>query len=311
MNKIKLNKIGSLLLVVVSSFSFFGCGVSTDNNVGILQKEVTKTKVIIKDDLYAKTDVSFNDTITVNDNVYTLQDVTYEDDVITTRAITLSETINYGYQTYKPSPADTVTVEYYDNKLAVTEDNIIDVATINTSDTASGGELLEYTLPMTEFAMCEDWQWRDDFVATMTIYNYNSAYYQLQEGVYMPYNDTSPQISGFEPYLLQYLGLSEEYYKITSAAWVGDTYYNSEGVLCRNAELYGQRYTATYNANYKNTVLLPNVEGFKATATYTYTCIVIDPVKAVSIGVIFIATAFVAILLILAQKRKKSQTEIK
>lgn len=268
----KLNKIGLFAIISLLCCTLLGCTVQVgekEEKQSFIQQLTTDTKIMTLDNLYSQDEAKFKDTISINGNEYTLTNVTIENTIINNRQITLMETVDYGYQTYTPKPDETVTVQYYDNKQKVTADQSFDIGSVNLSgiDTASG-EVLTFDLPFISQAQTEPWKWRSDFVAPMTFYNYNSAYYLLSEGVYVPYNNTVPEIKGFEQAYLDYLKLSNKSYIIESAEWISDVYYNDQGILCRDANVKGQRLTAHYTAYYQATVSLPDVSGYKAIATY-------------------------------------------
>ena len=123
-----------------------------------------------------------------------------------------------------------------------------------------------------------------DFAAPMTFTDYGAAYYKLADGVYMPHSEEAPVTDGFEDEILSYLDLSPSAYRISYAAWSGDTYTNGEGILCRNALLYGERLVGTTVATYSATIDLEDVTGYKGIAVYSFRGIVRNPKKVAAVA---------------------------
>lgn len=92
-----------------------------------------------------------------------------------------------------------------------------------------------------------------DNVMTLTFGNYGAAYYEWN-GSYLPHNDQTPPIAGYEDQLLAQAGAAAGSV-ITSCSWSGQP-YSVDGVMYRDAVANVRQPVQMYRANYEGTVLV-------------------------------------------------------
>lgn len=90
-----------------------------------------------------------------------------------------------------------------------------------------------------------------DNTMTLTFGNYGAAYYEWN-GSYLPHNDQTPPIVGYEDQLLSQAGAPSGSV-ITSCAWSGQP-YSVDGIMYRDAVAYVRQPVQMYRANYEGTV---------------------------------------------------------
>lgn len=161
-----------------------------------------------------------------------------------------------------------------------------------------------------------------DNVMTITFSNYDAAYYSWN-GNYIPRNDQTPPLSGYEDQLLDYCGAADGSV-ITGYSWSGAP-YTVNGVVYRDATASVRQNVQMYRANYQGeiasaeqepvysaTYTAPDPNGevrltVEATATYialpNYTPYII---AGIGIGLLII---LVAIVIFIISKKKKEEKE--
>ncbi len=90
-----------------------------------------------------------------------------------------------------------------------------------------------------------------DNIMTLTFGNYGAAYYEWN-GSYLPHNDQTPPIAGYEDQLLAQAGASSGSV-ITSCSWSGQP-YSIDGVMYRDAAANVRQPVQMYRAHYEGTV---------------------------------------------------------
>lgn len=163
-----------------------------------------------------------------------------------------------------------------------------------------------------------------DNIMTLTFGNYDAAYYEWN-GSYLPHNDQTPPIAGYEDQLLSQAGAAAGSV-ITSCSWSGQP-YSVDNVMYRDAVAYVRQPVQMYRANYAGTVLVqdPNATGqayysapdpdgaveltVTATATYLPVQISYAPYILAGAGILILA-ALVVIILMTAAKKKNKKEEI-
>ena len=144
--------------------------------------------------------------------------------------------------------------------------------------------------------------WVDDLNVPLTIYDYDSYYYQIGNS-FVTSTDDSIDISGAETDILAFAGMDTSIYQLYGAYWNGNVINNQ-----RNAIAYGSRLQTTYEAIYEAKANLPKLS--TAAATYEYK--VANPEKDVQIiqrkavykenrvpFVVIVSVSFVVIILII------------
>ena len=155
---------------------------------------------------------------------------------------------------------------------------------------------------------------------TITFSNYDAAYYEWN-GNYIPRNDQTPPLDGYESQLLAQAGASDGSV-ITGYSWNGEP-YTVDGIVYRDAVANVQQPTQMYRALYEGVMTAKDPEA-SGTATYTGP----DPngevgltVKATAVyslvessnipyilagaGILVLVALVVILLMLLAKKRKE------
>ena len=164
-----------------------------------------------------------------------------------------------------------------------------------------------------------------DNIMTLTFGNYDAAYYEWN-GSYLPHNDQTPPIAGYEDQLLSQAGAAAGSV-ITSCSWSGQP-YSVDGIMYRDAVAYVRQPIQMYRANYEGTVSVqdPNAAGqayysapdpdgdveltVTATATYLPVQISYAPYILAGAGILVLAALVVIILMTTAKKRNKENKDM-
>lgn len=270
-----------------------------------VKKQETITHKVNYNDLYRK-EAAPPETLTITqdgqDITVQLKGITYSDTVIQNRTTKLSAFTDYEFKTVKPTPSGTKNVSYYDEPT---------------------GQTVTRTLEFKELKEKSGWKWRSDVEIPITFSFYDSEYYALGDK-YIPYNDETPALKGYENDLLKELKLNPYKYRITSVEWDGAA-YKSGDITYRKAIAHGERYTANYVAYYEGNINLPDAQGYNAVAEYEGQAQILTGEKEYTIqatavytpdhttaivagvvgGVIIIVLLVIAILYVLSKKQKK------
>ena len=270
----------------------------------ISQEEIIEEKEVslqIEETVGSKT-TPISETHTENDLTYQLQDVQYTARTVDDFSADIQEDVFLGSAVFQPEADTTHTVPFFIEKYDLTVDCPLSLSSVTSSDP----------------------YWVDDVRIPVTIYGVDALYIEFN-GQVIPFDGETPPLSSYESLYLDYLNLNPELYRLNSVSWNGDS-YNSNGTVCRDAIISGERLVRDFTAHYGgSSVLLPEFTVYDAVATYTtmqpydtgeteYTIraeahYTVDhglvPVVVAAIGVIAIAAAVVSVLIIIAKKKKK------
>lgn len=208
----------------------------------IYQTETLKESKDYKN-LLVKDESKIAKAINVDGETYNLDTITWSEEP---NIEEVSYTVDYGYCTKAPTPADTYEYTYTS-------------PVFNTDNTV--------TLPFVRMEQSEA-AWVDGFSATITFKNLDGEVFKLgsHEFSYNP-DKLSLTESDFTE-LVKLLGYDTSKYRLTSASWSGKAYKGKNGELYRDAKASGQQYAASYKAIYEDDI----ENGKMYTAHATYTC---------------------------------------
>lgn len=269
---------------------------------------VTEEQVLSvqREEIVADKSASIADTYTQDGVTYSLKDIQFQPHEITDYTATVTEDVLLGPAVSQPDADDSITVPYHIDEYDLT---------------------LDCTLPLSSVSSGSPY-WLDDVRIPMQIYDTGALYMEFN-GQVLPFDGSTPPLAGFEYLFLDYLGLSGDTYRLTSAVWDGDP-YTENGTECRDAIISGSRLVSDYTAHYGGEITLPPFTVYDATATYeavqtvetgeteytiqavaqyeedhsTLTAVILGA----AVGIIGIASAVAVILAILAKKRKRKET---
>ena len=269
---------------------------------------VTEEQVLSvqREEIVADKSASIADTYTQDGVTYSLKDVQFQPHEITDYTATVTGDVLLGPAVSQPDADDSITVPYHIDEYDLT---------------------LDCTLPLSSVSSGSPY-WLDDVRIPMQIYDTGALYMEFN-GQVLPFDGSTPPLAGFENLFLDYLGLSGDTYRLTSAVWDGDP-YTENGTECRDAIISGSRLVSDYTAHYGGEITLPPFTVYDATATYeavqtvetgeteytiqavaqyeedhsTLTAVILGA----AVGIIGIAAAVAVILAILAKKRKRKET---
>lgn len=259
-----------------------------------------------REEIVADKSASIADTYTQDGVTYSLKDVQFQPHEITDYTATVTEDVLLGPAVSQPDANNSITVPYHIDEYDLT---------------------LDCTLPLSSVSSGSPY-WLDDVRIPMQIYDTGALYMEFN-GQVLPFDGSTPPLAGFENLFLDYLGLSGDTYRLTSAVWDGDP-YTENGTECRDAIISGSRLVSDYMAHYGGEITLPPFTVYDATATYgavqtvetgetEYTIQAVaqyeeDPstltavIIGATVGIIGIAATVAVILAILAKKRKRKET---
>lgn len=98
--------------------------------------------------------------------------------------------------------------------------------------------------------------WKDDFFFSLTVSGYGADIFLLGD-TEIP---ADADLSLYGDIFLEYLGLSEECYRVNQIEWNGES-YECDGVLCRDALASGEKLVRYVDVKYGGQVRLPDVPG--------------------------------------------------
>ena len=321
-------------------FFFTGCAAaedpslikhSTDEPVSFFTEEATVEKTLTVSAVYDSEDIHFDDTYILREAGASyeliLQDVKIEPATISGRSVPVEYTVIYGEGEDIPK---TVKVTYMDDGAVPPTETVKLTESIGKTDETgtseslqedasdektaqNGSESVTFTPVFGELELKStkpgEPYWKGDLVLNVTYQDWGSAYYAFAD-IYIPHSDDAPVLDGFEDAYLMHLGLPYDSYSLSSSAWAGDP-YESNGTLCRDGLLYGSRLVRGTVAVYEGTITLPDVQGYKGTATYMYRGIVRNAkrVRNVTLAGIAVFAVLVTALLFLFAKKKRKRKE--
>lgn len=193
-------------------------------------------------ELTQKDDKKIAKTLKVGDETYELSGITWSEEPNIEH---VDYTVEYGYQTKDPEPAQTY--EYTYTSPVTKKENTV-------------------TLPFMRLEK-GDAAWKDGFSAVVTFHNLDGKYFTLGSHEFA-YNKDSISFSEADyAELIRMLGYDAGKYRLTSARWQGKEYKDKDGISCRDAYVAGQQYASSYKAVYEDDV--ENGKLYTAHAIYT------------------------------------------
>ncbi|WP_097006322.1 hypothetical protein [Lacrimispora amygdalina] len=350
------NKLFALTIVLGTAFVLgTGTNALASDTLALNNKEIKREFEYKTTDKEEEVTDRFTSTVTENDKIYTLSNILTE--VIHTE-YTEGESIIYDSpafvdETKAESPKETMeqnnkvyklkTMELLPRRIeertqhVESEVELNDVEWLNdipqTSDVEvtdnARSQVITAELPLMRVKTDTE-RWVDTFTFPITISEYDADYFMLGDTKV----SKSDSLINYKEDFLDYLGLPNDKYKISSIEWAGEA-YTRNGEIYRNATAYGQKLIHNIIAIYGGEALLPAVDGkyyhctyvneeapgntiytMKATATYTLQVskneflekfiewLKANPIAAFSIGTIVILIFVVMILFTLSKKRK-------
>lgn len=184
-------------------------------------------------------------------------------------------------------------------------------------------QVIEVELKLTDAKKSNSY-WINSDGLNGSVTGYDALYYTLNNSdIQIPKSENQPTYIGYENSILKSLNLNEADYRITDSSWSGDTYYNAEGILCRNCIYDAQMKVCDVTATYSANIDLPDVVTYTATSIYenedaNQYIIEAEYEKVqdkISPTVIIVSTAagllilaaLIAIILLYLSKKKKSE----
>lgn len=211
---------------------------------GDVVKTITKKSLLTT---YSTAD--FSDTIEEDGITYQLANVVKDTTGSNARTQYCEVTYDYSQVTSDKAIPETVVADYYD---AVTNQNLPVTFEIVSKEVTSSEVL-------------------DEFGFTVTFYVTNGRYFAYKDHV-ITYNEKSPELMQFSDEILSDLNLDSDVYTITSIEWNGAAYTNEKGVLCRKADVKGQKAVKSYKVVYGGTAnMAATSDAYQWVATYTAT----------------------------------------
>lgn len=200
------------------------------------------TKVVTTDVITSGVEFTPEETITENGITYTFENVEE-----------IPTVINGSYE-------QTVT-GFTDYDHAVT--NVPQTKVIATTDSRTG-ETVNATCALTSLGTSGG-GWQSNTIS-ITFISYDEEIF-IWNGVTVS-KSTSAPLQGYEFLLLSSVGENNNSCRVLSTYWTSDTYLNSDGVLCRDAQADVEQYVNYYRANYSGVITAPETTGKVYTITY-------------------------------------------
>lgn len=268
---------------------------TVDTIPGTELKTLEKTKDYKR--LTEKDEAKIAKTLKVGGETYELSGITWSGEPNIEH---VDYTVEYGYQTEEPEPAQTY--EYTYTSPVTKKENTV-------------------TLPFMRLEK-GDAAWKDGFSAIVTFHNLDGKYFTLGSHEFVYDKDSISFSEADSAELIRMLGYDAGKYRFTSARWQGKEYKDKDGITCRDAYAAGQQYASSYKAVYADDV----ENGKLYTAHAVYTCEVEAPAEEapptyvvqatayyqkadipllVTIGIVIGVVLVVAIIYILSRKQKK------
>lgn len=136
-----------------------------------------------------------------------------------------------------------------------------ETATILIIDETSGQEF-EREVPRLEIKE-KGSTWSDDFSFPLTVTGYDADSFLLGDVEIPAGNDLSEYGEEF----LSYLGLPQDCYRVERIVWTGEP-YEQDGIICRNAEAFGEKLIRNVDVYYGGQVLIPVMQDRQYTDGY-------------------------------------------
>lgn len=129
------------------------------------------------------------------------------------------------------------------------------------------GQQLQKECPILHIGYEEE-RWVPDFAFTAVFHSYDADFYQLGDKK-IPYNSLKPKLDGCERELFAEIGVNPEKYRILHADWKGDSYFDENGDLCRDAKITGEKKVSDCYVTYGGEIVFPEAEGVRCVAVYS------------------------------------------
>lgn len=156
----------------------------------------------------------------------------------------------------------------YEESSVVYEKMGMDAEIPETAEISIEGEEGNFSAPLVRSEFLNE-RWEDDFLFKLTFHSCQADIYELGEIEISSDPDSErPALQGYERELLELLGLSEEYYRITEYEWTGAAYLDEGGMLCRDASARGERLVRDCQAVYGGEIVLPPKKVYRTKAVY-------------------------------------------
>ena len=163
-------------------------------------------------------------------------------------------------ETHEEMVEETVTYEAVEAKDVVPSQIPVTV----TDDTT--GQSMEAMASIASQEFSQD-RWEDDFSFTVTFHEYGIDGYWLGDQVFM-LDEENLDFSGYEEMLLALIEADPENYRINSAEWAGEPYEDSEGILCRDAVVSGEKLVRDCVITYRGIAVFEEEPGVRYLASY-------------------------------------------
>lgn len=215
---------------------------------------------------------------------------------------------------------------YTDYSYPVTKDNVPKTKDVTVKDSRTG-EDVAVTCSLTSVERLADGVWENSHI-DITFISYDADVFVWQ-GLNVSADENEP-LKGYEAELLKSVGADATTTTIKDITWAGDPYYDTSGVLCRDAIAYTQKYVNYYRANYAGTyqdspgvkyrVVYRGTEQVASDTDYIYEMEAVASYNRVKekvpvavyimtgVGILLLAVLVVLILYILAKKKKEGTT---
>lgn len=161
--------------------------------------------------------------------------------------IPVTEEIHYDKQYGRPSPASTKLITYYDEKEGV--DKEVEGTLTHFEETTAGRWESVLSVDGTFMAPAD----------SVDTYELAGA-----ENVVVSRTAQTPEWEGYQSDVLSSLGLSQQYFRVTGAAWNGEQ-YEQDGYIYRNAVFTGDAFVSDFVATYEG---MREAEGYDTTVFY-------------------------------------------
>ncbi len=214
-------------------------------------------------ELTQKDDKKIAKILKVGDETYELSGITWSEEPNIEH---VDYTVEYGYQTVEPEPAQTY--EYTYTSPVTKKENTV-------------------TLPFVRLEK-GDTAWKDGFSAVVTFHNLDGKYFTLGSHEFAYDKDSISFSEADYAELIRMLGYDTGKYRLTSAKWQGKEYKDKDGISCRDAYAAGQQYASSYKAVYEDDV----ENGKLYTAHAVYTCEVEAPAEEAQSTYVIQATGY-------------------
>ena len=193
-------------------------------------------------ELTQKDELEIAKTLKAGGETYELSGITWSEEP---NIENVDYTVEYGYQTEEPEPAQTY--EYSYTSPVTKKENTVTLPFVRMEKSGAA--------------------WKDGFSAVVTFHNLDGKYFTLGNHEFAYDKDSIAFSEADYAELIRMLRYDVGKYRLTSAKWQGKEYKDKNGITCRDAYAAGQQYAASYKAVYEDDV--ENGKLYTAHAVYT------------------------------------------